>query len=131
MDERALDFLVLGPAGSPDATLPIAGSRAGALGVVNLEFCTDRHASAEAVAQLTRHARGRTGALVDARTDMLEPVLGAGLDVVVLSHGAGERLTAQVAAIHGRGHAGMMAGRRCLRCGTSTAAGWGGGGFGR
>ncbi len=32
------DFIVLTPAGVPDPSLAIAGSRAGAIGVLNLEF---------------------------------------------------------------------------------------------
>ena len=39
--ERDFDWIVLAPAGAPDARLPIAGSRAGAIGVLNLEFADD------------------------------------------------------------------------------------------
>src|SRR4051794_28412120 len=105
--------------------------------MVNLEFCADWDAAAEAIAQLTRHARGRMGALVDARTDLLQPVLDAGLDVIALSHGAGERLQAHVAAIHARGQrvfvvatdvdgarAGQAAGADAVVAKGSEAGGW-------
>ena len=42
--EFAFDFLVLTPPGFPDASLAIAGSRAGAIGVLNLDALPPREA---------------------------------------------------------------------------------------
>ena len=46
-------FAVLTAAGTPDPALAIAGSRAGALGILNLEFTSDRDGSLVALAALT------------------------------------------------------------------------------
>jgi acyl transferase domain-containing protein/NAD(P)H-dependent flavin oxidoreductase YrpB (nitropropane dioxygenase family)/NAD(P)-dependent dehydrogenase (short-subunit alcohol dehydrogenase family) len=99
-----LDFAVLGPAGRPDASLPIAGSRAGAIGLVDLEFAGSPNEAGDALARLAALGRGRRGALVDGATDLLDVVLGGpALDVVLLSNGDGERLGEQIHAIHRRG----------------------------
>src|SRR5271156_5588375 len=73
------DFITLCPSGSSDATVPIAGSRAGALGVVNLEFAADLDAGLEQLRRLCELGRGRCGALLDGQ-EVLAAVLGASLD---------------------------------------------------
>jgi acyl transferase domain-containing protein/NADP-dependent 3-hydroxy acid dehydrogenase YdfG len=108
--QSGLDLAVLSPGGRPDECLPIAGSRAGAIGVLNLEFAT---APAEAFASLSRLAalgRGRWGALVDGTTDMLDTVLEAPgeLGVVLVANGRADRLPGQLAAIHSRGARGFL-----------------------
>ncbi len=54
----ALAFIVLTPAGTPDARLAIAASRAGATGVLNLEFTKDRPKALRALSTLEAHAGG-------------------------------------------------------------------------
>jgi len=73
------DYIVLCPTGSPDPGVPIAASRAGALGVVNLELSEDLAAALAQLATLCQLGRGRCGALVD-RPQALEGVLEANLD---------------------------------------------------
>src|SRR2546421_12636374 len=43
--ESAFEWIVLSPPGAPDVALPIAGSRAGAIGTVNLEFANANEAA--------------------------------------------------------------------------------------
>src|SRR5271168_3260379 len=87
------DFIVLSPTGSPDAAVPIAASRAGALGVVSFEFALDLDAALAQLERLCAHGHGRCGALLD-EPEALEAVLalqggcGAsldGLDAILLA----------------------------------------------
>jgi acyl transferase domain-containing protein/NAD(P)H-dependent flavin oxidoreductase YrpB (nitropropane dioxygenase family)/NAD(P)-dependent dehydrogenase (short-subunit alcohol dehydrogenase family) len=96
-------FIMLCPTGTPDAAIPIAGSRAGALGVISLEF--DPNAGLEQLRRLCTLGHGRCGALVDTEP-LLELILGAsldGLDTIVLANMPVDRLSALVARVHGAG----------------------------
>jgi len=96
---------VLCPSGSPDATVPIAGSRAGALGVVNLEFAVDLDAGLAQLRRLCELGRGRRGVLLDGG-ETLAAVLAAqpdGLDTVLLANTPAEELQALVELVHGAG----------------------------
>ncbi len=64
---RAFGAIVVSPGGTPDASLAIAASRAGVVGVLNLEFADDAVAARESLDHLRRHARGEFGVLVDPR----------------------------------------------------------------
>jgi acyl transferase domain-containing protein/NAD(P)H-dependent flavin oxidoreductase YrpB (nitropropane dioxygenase family) len=97
------EFITLCPSGSSDATVPIAGSRAGALGVVNLEFAIDLDAGLAQLRRLCELGRGRCGALVDEQ-EVLEAVLGAsldGLESIVLANTPVDQLSALVELVHG------------------------------
>jgi acyl transferase domain-containing protein/NAD(P)H-dependent flavin oxidoreductase YrpB (nitropropane dioxygenase family)/NAD(P)-dependent dehydrogenase (short-subunit alcohol dehydrogenase family) len=102
-------FIVLTPAGVPDPSLAIAGSRAGALGVLNLEFSDDRDAAIASLERLTALGRGRCGVLLEADAeDLLASILAQplrGLDTVILTRSAPARLEQLVDLIHraGRG----------------------------
>jgi acyl transferase domain-containing protein/NAD(P)H-dependent flavin oxidoreductase YrpB (nitropropane dioxygenase family)/NAD(P)-dependent dehydrogenase (short-subunit alcohol dehydrogenase family) len=102
---NGLDLAVLPPPGRPDARLAIAGSRAGAIGVLNLEFAAGGAEAAAALARLAELGRGRRGALVDGRADLLDVVLRApvALDAVLLSGWDGDRLGEHVSEIRRRG----------------------------
>jgi acyl transferase domain-containing protein/NAD(P)H-dependent flavin oxidoreductase YrpB (nitropropane dioxygenase family)/NAD(P)-dependent dehydrogenase (short-subunit alcohol dehydrogenase family) len=98
-------FVVLCPSGSPDATVPIAGSRAGALGVVNLEFAVDLDAGLVQLRRLCELGRGRRGVLLDG-AETLAAVLAAapdGLDTVLLANTPADELQALVERVHGSG----------------------------
>ncbi len=98
-------FIVLCPTNGPDADIPIAGSRAGALGVVNLEFVVDRDAGLAQVRRLCAMGRGRCGALIDSE-DVLEAVIGAspeGLGTIVIASPHVDRLGRLVEWVHGAG----------------------------
>jgi acyl transferase domain-containing protein/NAD(P)H-dependent flavin oxidoreductase YrpB (nitropropane dioxygenase family) len=95
------EFIVSCPCGSTDSSVPIAASRAGALGVVNLEYSTGPEDGRADLEQLCALGRGRTGALV--RAAALEAVLSfapESLDVIVLTGAETAELDRLVAAIH-------------------------------
>lgn len=105
------DLIVLTPAGTPNASLAIAASRADAIGVLNLEFADDQATVAGALAKLAAHGRGRTGVLLDGdAAELLRLVLARsdpGLTVVLLTPPSGgpEVLAEHVRAIHASGQA--------------------------
>ena len=96
------EFIVLCPTGAPDAAVPIAGSRAGALGVVSLELAADLDAGLAQLHRLCERGRGHCGALVDG-ADVLEAVVGAaldGLDTVLIANAPIDQLARLVAMAH-------------------------------
>jgi acyl transferase domain-containing protein/NAD(P)H-dependent flavin oxidoreductase YrpB (nitropropane dioxygenase family)/NADP-dependent 3-hydroxy acid dehydrogenase YdfG len=98
-------FIALSPAGPADATVAITGSRAGALGVLNLEFALNRDLALAELGSLSRLGRGRFGVLLHDE-ELLAAVLAArpdGLGSVLLSSGARERLGDLVARVHDAG----------------------------
>jgi NAD(P)H-dependent flavin oxidoreductase YrpB (nitropropane dioxygenase family) len=58
------DLIVMTPTGAPDPSLAIAACRAGACGILDLEFVTDHAACGEALARLARFAGGPFGVLL-------------------------------------------------------------------
>lgn len=72
---REFITLVFTPAGLGDASLAIAASRAGAVGIYNAELDDDAQRTLAALAHLARHARGSVGVKLDA----LDAALAAGL----------------------------------------------------
>jgi acyl transferase domain-containing protein/NAD(P)H-dependent flavin oxidoreductase YrpB (nitropropane dioxygenase family) len=95
------EFIVSCPCGSTDSSVPIAASRAGALGVVNLEYSTSPKAGRDDLEQLCALGRGRTGALVHATA--LDAVLGFApetLDAILLTGADAGELDRLVAAVH-------------------------------
>jgi acyl transferase domain-containing protein/NAD(P)H-dependent flavin oxidoreductase YrpB (nitropropane dioxygenase family) len=73
MDPR--DLIVLTPAGGADASLAIAASRAGAIGVLDLEFAPPLAASRAAVARLARFAP-HFGVMLSAGSELFSSVAG-------------------------------------------------------
>ncbi len=70
------EFIVMCPLGSPDAAVPIAGSRAGELGVVSLAFAEDPAAAQDQLHRLCELGRGHCGLLVE-EDQLLEAALEA------------------------------------------------------
>jgi NAD(P)H-dependent flavin oxidoreductase YrpB (nitropropane dioxygenase family) len=58
---RDFRFLVLTPPGLLDPALAIAASRAGELGILDLEYASNQEAARWSAVQLTQHARGEYG----------------------------------------------------------------------
>jgi acyl transferase domain-containing protein/NAD(P)H-dependent flavin oxidoreductase YrpB (nitropropane dioxygenase family) len=99
------DFIVLCPTGLPDASVPIAASRAGALGVVSLDLAVDLDAGLAQLHRLCALGHGRCGALLDSG-ELLDAVLEAApesLDAVVLANAPVDQLSRLVASAHGAG----------------------------
>ncbi|MFO0891867.1 MAG: beta-ketoacyl synthase N-terminal-like domain-containing protein [Isosphaeraceae bacterium] len=101
------ELMALTPPGEPDPTLAIAASRAGGVGVLNLEFSREPEAGIDALHRLLRYGRGRLGVQVDPEDDaLLTAILGAaspGLDFVALTSAVDHRLRETVDRIHGQG----------------------------
>ena len=69
------DLIVLTPPNTANAAVAIAASRAGAVGILDLEFRADASATAEAFAKLARFAGGSFGVLLHAAdADQLLPL---------------------------------------------------------
>src|SRR5438067_1200856 len=108
MDEMpSIAFIALTPAGIPEPRLAIAGCRAGALGVLNLEFTDDRTAALATLAALGAAGNGPFGVLLDCDAEeLLAAVLEQdlpGLRVVILAWCASPLLADRVTAIHQSG----------------------------
>src|SRR5262245_19497980 len=71
-------FARLTPPGIPQPALAIAGSRAGTLGMLNLEFAQDETAAMTALQGLLAYGHGRCGVLLDGEAEaLLTSVLAA------------------------------------------------------
>ena len=101
--DTRFDWIVLSPGGTPDSRLAIAGSRAGAIGVLNLEFTTDADAALAELARLEALGRGRCGVLLDDESPLLPTILGehaAGLVRLTGRRGQGSLPNLRSGAIH-------------------------------
>ncbi|HET8979436.1 MAG TPA: SDR family NAD(P)-dependent oxidoreductase [Solirubrobacteraceae bacterium] len=100
-----LGFAVICSAVHDDPSLAIAACRAGALGVLDLQYETDTGRSLGSLARLCAHGRGRAAVqLTDEKT--LETVLAAelpGLEAVLIAAPGPVRLTALVDRAHAGG----------------------------
>jgi len=75
---RDFQIICLTPPGSADPTIGIAATRAGALGVLDLELTLDLRAAAAALRAMDRFCRAPFGVKLDGRrTDFLDGVTGA------------------------------------------------------
>jgi acyl transferase domain-containing protein/NAD(P)H-dependent flavin oxidoreductase YrpB (nitropropane dioxygenase family)/NAD(P)-dependent dehydrogenase (short-subunit alcohol dehydrogenase family) len=95
-----LDFIVLSPPGGPDVRLPVAASRAGAIGVLDLQFAGDPAAAHSALAELARLGKGRFGVLVAGDEPVLDELVdrpGHRPDAILLAGTAPDRLRGLVA----------------------------------
>jgi acyl transferase domain-containing protein/NAD(P)H-dependent flavin oxidoreductase YrpB (nitropropane dioxygenase family)/NAD(P)-dependent dehydrogenase (short-subunit alcohol dehydrogenase family) len=98
---QGFGFIVLSPPGSDDASVPIAGSRAGALGVQDLQFA----AEPPDLARLAERGRGRCGVLLDG-PEHLEPVLAARRDrlaAILLTDRRADRLAGSLELVQAAG----------------------------
>ena len=100
---NAFDFIVSTPAGTPDAGVAIAASRAGALGVLDLEFSPDPAAAALEVTRLLEAGRGRCAVRLPAGHHETLPALLNGaprpLDAVLLTDPDDAGLAVAVATV--------------------------------
>jgi len=88
---KRFKLTALTPAGLPNPSLAIAASRAGALGVLDLEYIRDRQAGLNGIQRLAQYARNDFGIKVDGDDiELLAAVtsdLPEHLKVVILTHG--------------------------------------------
>ena len=69
---RELEWFLFSPDGIWDASIPIAGSRAGAVGFLNLCFLRDEATAAAQIRRLMQLARGRYGLVVSTRLSSVD-----------------------------------------------------------
>ncbi|MEW6221190.1 MAG: nitronate monooxygenase, partial [Thermodesulfobacteriota bacterium] len=90
-DDRCFEVLACSlPSCAPDASLAIAGSRAGAVGILDLELCGDPGRAARELARLARFAGGPFGVRIPSAFDLhavLLPALPAGCTTIILAGG--------------------------------------------
>jgi malonyl CoA-acyl carrier protein transacylase len=100
------DFIVVTPPGLADPGLAIAASRAGALGVLDLQFVGDGERARSAVHALARHARGRCGIKLDSgRSPQYDRVLAElpeRISLAILSPTDPHHVLDSVGLLHGR-----------------------------
>ncbi len=101
-----LQVIALTLPGTADPAVAIAASRAGAIGVVDLQYMRDESQALAAVARLAQYGRGRVGVKVeDASPSFLTSVLLLApphLNVAVVTPTSLEGTSAAVQALHGR-----------------------------
>ncbi len=104
---RSFDYIVVTPSGTPEPALAIAASRAGALGVLNLEFSHDTTMALAALQRLITYGHGRCGVLIAGDADELLSLVVAQpwerLDTILVTSSRPEGLSHMVESIHGSG----------------------------
>jgi acyl transferase domain-containing protein/NAD(P)H-dependent flavin oxidoreductase YrpB (nitropropane dioxygenase family) len=103
---RRSQILALTPPRACDVGLAIAASRAGALGVLDLEYATEFSAARALAKRLARYAQGAYGLKVSChQAELLDALLAdAAVDLrtVILTGSDGAALRARIAALQGR-----------------------------
>ncbi len=93
--------------GWTEPSIPIAASRAGGVGVLNLEGARDPHVARQAIVQMIRHADVRVGIRLDSLDhgllDMILADLPTPVKLVILTSGDMEALPGHVRVLHEQG----------------------------
>ena len=140
---RRKEFKLLGctPPGFLDPAIAISTSRAGGLGILNLEYAEDERAAMAAISKLAKYAVNECGIKIDGMAEKLFagliPQLPDKIKTVILTAAGSERLQAQVRALRKEGllvlleaidsdqaRAGEAAGVDGLIAKGNEAAGW-------
>jgi NAD(P)H-dependent flavin oxidoreductase YrpB (nitropropane dioxygenase family) len=102
----SLHVIALTLPGQRDPAVAIAATRAGGLGVLDLEYTTDKDLAIGSMQQLSRYAKGEWGIKLDsAESKFCHDVIAdapAGIQVVILTLSDEQKLRRQVAALHRR-----------------------------
>ncbi len=104
---REFQIIVLTPPGLLDPALAIATSRAGELGLLDLEYASDHEAARQAAAALARHARNNYGLKLNCQQgELLSELLtnaSERLNLVLLTGHDPQLLRREIEAIHQEG----------------------------
>jgi acyl transferase domain-containing protein/NAD(P)H-dependent flavin oxidoreductase YrpB (nitropropane dioxygenase family)/NAD(P)-dependent dehydrogenase (short-subunit alcohol dehydrogenase family)/acyl carrier protein len=102
----AFQVLTITPPGSPSPSLAIAGCRAGAIGVLDLEFVHDQDIAREGLSRLAHYTKNDFGIKSNSlATDFLQEITSGcpeHLKIVILTQ-PGEQLASVVKTLQGRG----------------------------
>ncbi len=98
------EFLISNLAGLADPSLPIAASRCGATGLLNLEHLRDLHQVRTAIGRLNQYGRGRIGFKVSAHQKDTLDVLPDSYDLLLLAGGHPAELAAAVDKNRAKAH---------------------------
>ena len=97
---RTFEFVAVTPPGLADPSIAIAGSRAGGIGLLDLEFSQNEETAFKAVSRLARYANSDCGIKLDSRSEdffaQITSRLPALVKVVVLTPGELDTLRRQV-----------------------------------
>src|SRR6266581_2210429 len=97
-------LLALTPPGLADAAIAIAASRAGEIGVLDLQYAQNSPAALSAIAKLARYARHECGIKIDGNPEELlsgiVPELQNHIRIVILTSNVADSLRNQVQACH-------------------------------
>jgi len=103
-DTKAFQLIALTPPGLPDPSLAIAASRAGELGVLDLEYVDDAQAALSAISKLSRYANGDCGVKFAANAkeliDRMMPNLTGQVKVIILTQAVPDVLRPLVKGFH-------------------------------
>ena len=66
---KAFQVIGITPAGKPEPSLAIAASRAGGLGVLDLEYSRDLKAAHDSIAKLAKYSKSNFGIKIDGSND--------------------------------------------------------------
>ncbi len=119
------EFIVPTPLASVDASLALAATRVGALGVVNLELATDHPGALARLREFSALARGPWGVQLDDE-DLLRALLAAlpdGLDTVMLPGLPDGRVGELIELVHAHGVRGLAVATRIEQARAAQAAG--------
>ena len=104
---QKFQIIVLTPPGLPDPSLAIAASRAGGLGVLDLEYTHDKQDAMDSIRKLAHYTRNDFGIKVNANAgDFLAEItqnLPEHLKVVILTYTDPQILGQEAQALHSRG----------------------------
>lgn len=107
MAPRPFQVIVLTPPALTDSSLAIAASRAGATGILDLEYLRDERTAQEAVTRLAAYGRGHIGVKLGGwATDFfakVTPTLPESLSVVILTYSDPDQLFSQTQALRREG----------------------------
>lgn len=111
----ALDILVSSLPGRPDPALAIAGSRAGAIGILNLEFAVDPAEALDAIDRLSVLGRGRLGVLLDVDSPLFPLILSqapTSIKYICLTAMSPDAVAVGVDGVHATGRSALVVATR-------------------
>ena len=104
MLRRTFQVIALTPPGPPDPTIAIAASRAGAIGILDLEWTNDVNAAKESINRMASYARNACGIKLNGQDDPfithLTLVLPEAVDFVILTLCKPDKLKKYINAFH-------------------------------